>query len=132
MLIPTGIAGPRPMGPSCLWLLFCFVQGEHARFVGGDGSCPQVGSGAQERESGGMVGAVTPGGRGGRVRLASRGHPSDCLCCLGNDSVILSPVPSAWHYCPRLQPQQAWGQILPLAAQPLLLSQICSGTSQPS
>lgn len=45
---------------------------------------------------------------------------------------VLRPVPSAWHYCPRLQPQLSWGQILPLTAQPLLLSQIRSRTSQPS
>lgn len=57
--------------------------------------------GSRERypNMGSMVGAVTPEGRGGRIRLASHGYPSDCLCSLGNDSVILRPVPSAWHYC---------------------------------
>lgn len=134
MLIPTGIAGPQRMGSPCLWFLFCFVQGTHTSFVGGGGSCPHVGSGTPERypNMDSMVGAVTPGGRGGGVRLASHGYPRGCLCCLGNDSDIVRPVPSVWHYCPGLQPQLAWGQILPLAAQSLPLSQICSRTSQPS
>lgn len=59
---------------------------------------------------GSMVGAVTPGGRAGRVRLASHGHPSDCQCCLGNDSVILHSQASS--QCLALLPQAAASAVL--------------------
>lgn len=86
----------------------------------------------------GGAGAVTPRGRGGRTGLVSHGHPSDCLHHLGNELVVLSPVPSVWHYCPVLQPRQAWGWILSacsttsgpaLFAACSLAKEVCGGTN---
>lgn len=92
---------------------------------------------APQRGRHGGAGAGTPGGGGGGAGLASHGRPSHCLHHLGNELVVLSPVPSVWHSCLVLQPRQARGRILPacgatsgpaLFAACSLAKEVCSGT----
>lgn len=73
---------------------------------------PKLGSGALERDAPMWVawwsGCCDSWGKRWWSQVSHR-RPGGCPHHLGNELVILSPVPSVWHYCPMPQPRQAQG-----------------------
>lgn len=58
-----------------------------------------------------------PEERGGGAGQASHRYPGDCPHHLGNELVVLSPVPRVWHCCPGTDPALVLPCLLLLLSQ---------------